>query len=152
MGGTGARLSLRNPTSSRHSSTFALAGVMTGLFTIVGCGAPPPSDLFSQAPEPTIERGRDLFKSHGCVNCHGPEGHGDGHLAPTLEPPPRDFRDRAAYIQGTTAEAIAETLSTGIVKRRTGMPPYAHLPRNDRVSIGLFIASLQSQPQHADEP
>jgi high-affinity iron transporter len=126
--------------AARLLAALTVAGV------IGGCSAAPPSETLADGTvrAASLERGKQLYDTHGCANCHGREGRGNGHLAPTLDPPPRDFRDRAAYRQGTSPEDIARTLSTGIVDRRTAMPPYAHLPASDRLSIGLFVASLQA--------
>lgn len=40
----------------------------------------------------SIAVGQQLY-SENCVPCHGPEGHGDGPTARTLNPPPADFSD-----------------------------------------------------------
>ena len=46
--------------------------------------------------EPEIS-GRVLYATNGCGACHGQEGKGDGPIAKTLTPPPRDFRDGASF-------------------------------------------------------
>lgn len=38
----------------------------------------------------SIAIGQQLYEEN-CVSCHGPEGHGDGPTAQTLNPPPADF-------------------------------------------------------------
>lgn len=44
------------------------------------------------APE-TVERGKALYEGKGaCLNCHGPTGGGDGPLAASLDPSPRNFQ------------------------------------------------------------
>ncbi|MHC5019286.1 MAG: c-type cytochrome, partial [Planctomycetota bacterium] len=51
----------------------------------LGCGPPPPPD------------GAALYAEH-CAACHGTEGGGDGPLAVSFEPIPRDFTTgRFAY-------------------------------------------------------
>lgn len=88
------------------------------------------------------ERGRTLYGQHGCPLCHGPEGRGDGRIAHTLEPPPRDFRDRASFRHGDGVDAIAKTIDKGIVSDRQVMPAYGHLDLADRRSLALYIRSL----------
>jgi mono/diheme cytochrome c family protein len=45
----------------------------------------------------SVSAGRVLYEENGCATCHGPAGHGDGRIAVTLNPRPRDFRDAAAF-------------------------------------------------------
>jgi copper resistance protein D len=44
---------------------------------------------------PSIAAGEALF-AQNCTSCHGPDGHGDGHAAKDLQPPPADLT--AAHI------------------------------------------------------
>jgi mono/diheme cytochrome c family protein len=87
--------------------------------------------------------GERLFREQGCIVCHGPAGRGDGERAAALNPRPRDFRDRSAYVQGTTARDIAETLATGIRVHSASMPSFDHLTEPQRLAVGEFIVSLQ---------
>lgn len=41
----------------------------------------------------SVETGHELYIAH-CSVCHGLEGHGDGEMAPFLDPPPEDLRVR----------------------------------------------------------
>jgi copper(I)-binding protein len=95
------------------------------------------------AAEPSIEEGRALFASDGCAGCHGAAGHGDGPLARTMNPPPRDFRDAASFKNGITEEAIAQTLATGI-PNGGAMPLYGHLLDRERRSLARFVTSLHT--------
>ncbi len=90
------------------------------------------------------ERGRQLYLSNGCVVCHGEQGHGDGRIAQTLKPPPRDFRDLSHYKRGPEVEQIAETIAKGIAG--TSMPGFSHLTGTDRLHIARHIVFLQQQP------
>ena len=94
---------------------------------------------------PSIDEGRSLYGTNGCVNCHGAAGHGDGPIAKTLVPAPRDFRDAAAFKNGTEVMAIARTLADGLATNGAGMPRFDHLTEYERRSIALFVRSL-----HAD--
>ena len=99
------------------------------------------------APEPERPSGRQLYEEHGCALCHGPQGRGDGPVASTLDPPPRDLADPAAYRIGPTEAEIASTLEEGIlVFRGSGMPSYAHIPAEDRRELARYIVGLQRTP------
>lgn len=41
----------------------------------------------------SVDVGQQLYVAH-CSVCHGPEAHGDGPLAPYIDPPPEDLRVR----------------------------------------------------------
>jgi len=97
-------------------------------------------------PEKEIALGGKLFKRNGCAVCHGQEGRGDGHLARSLNPRPRDFRELPTYQQGNTQSEIAATLKNGISLRSSAMPAYPHLSDVDASAIGAFVVFLQSQP------
>lgn len=92
-----------------------------------------------------IEKGRELFERNGCLLCHGEEGRGDGRIARTLKPPPRNFGDLAAYKQGAGVEEMMKTIKSGIAGGST-MPAYPHLSAEDRKLIATFIQYLQEQP------
>lgn len=88
--------------------------------------------------------GRELFMTHGCAACHGPEGRGNGPLAATLDPPPRDFRDRGAYKRGPAREQIERTLSLGLLGESfSAMPSYPHLTPDERRLLAEHVIALQ---------
>ena len=58
-------------------------------------------------------RSCSLSRRNGCASCHGPEGHGDGPLAPHLPASPIDFRDVSLFKRGASGDAIAKTLRGG---------------------------------------
>ena len=119
---------------SSHRYTGLIAGAFLAL---AACGS-------QKAAEPERASGRQLYELHGCALCHGPQGRGDGPVAPTLDPPPRDLGDPSAYRIGPSASEIASTLETGIlVFRGSGMPSYAHIPAEDRLELARYIVSLQ---------
>lgn len=111
-----------------------------------------------QRPLPTLREGRTLYAENGCASCHGPEGRGDGPVAQTLDPRPRDFHDVAAFKRGFEVEAIARTLSTGILveappasgangapqHHQQGMPKFDHLTETERQSLALYVISLHN--------
>ena len=91
-----------------------------------------------------IAAGMDLYMENGCGVCHGRDGSGKGPLAHTIEPPPRDYRDPSAYKQGTSVDAIADTIAVGI-GASSKMPQYPHLSAEERTLIAQYIVSLQLQ-------
>jgi mono/diheme cytochrome c family protein len=123
--------------SARSSTVFTLFALLA-----VGCA------------RPSVSQGRALYKANGCASCHGPEGHGDGPMAPHLPASPIDFRDVSLFKRGTTEDAIAKTLAEGIsithalpVLHQTHhellMPKFDHLPKTERRSIALYVISLR---------
>lgn len=92
---------------------------------------------------PTAEEGRVLYRANGCGSCHGPDGEGDGPVGKTLRPPPRDFREAAAFKNGTDAASIAQTIATGIMSGGA-MPRFTHLTNSERESLALYVISLRN--------
>lgn len=88
------------------------------------------------------ERGRQLYERHGCVECHGAEGRGDGPISRSLKPPPRDFRQVDGFRHGYSIDEIASTIRDGVKYERRVMPQYAHLSVGDRRSLAVYIRSL----------
>ena len=97
----------------------------------------------------TVAQGKALFTRNGCAVCHGPDGRGDGQIAATLRPPPRDFRDPAAYKNGHSGAAIARTIQKGMPG--TSMPGYGHLSAEEREQIAAYIRSLLKK-ENEDTP
>lgn len=93
-------------------------------------------------PKDEVASGRALFMRNGCALCHGEAGRGDGRVAASLKPPPRDFSDMSAYKQGNEQEAIAQTIKSGVPG--STMPGYPHLASEERRLIAAFIRSLQN--------
>lgn len=97
-----------------------------------------------------VAQGKALFTRNGCAVCHGPDGRGDGQIATTLKPPPRDFRDPAAYKNGPSKAAIARTIQKGMPG--TSMPGYGHLSAEEREQIAAYIRSLLEKKENEDTP
>ena len=108
---------------------------------VIGCGVGGENDKNKANDESAS--GKALFIRNGCAVCHGNAGRGDGPVASSLKPPPRDFRDRASYKKGRGVEAISETIKLGVAK--SAMPAYPHIVPADRRLLALFIESLQSE-------
>jgi mono/diheme cytochrome c family protein len=109
-----------------------------------------PSSSAGPATEPTVAEGLKLYRSNGCIGCHGPDGHGDGPVARDLLPPPRDFRVAAAFTGGTDVESIALTLAVGVPSGGS-MPYYAHLSNAERRAIARYVISLRTTTISKDD-
>lgn len=100
---------------------------------------PPPA-----SPE-LIARGKELFTSERCVNCHGVSGIGDGKLANSLIDAWKhavfvhDITNPANFKAGSTPRNIFRTLTTGF--DGTPMESFVHLPEKDRWALVHFIRS-----------
>ncbi len=90
-----------------------------------------------------VAEGEALYRGNGCAQCHGRLGDGQGPLAATLEPPPRNFRRADAYRNGGDVESIAQTLATGI-PGGGAMPLYAHLTRSERLALARYVRALST--------
>ncbi len=107
-----------------------------------------------RGPDPSVDAGRDLYRQNGCVTCHGPDGHGDGNVAGGLAIRPRDFRDAAAFKQGSDVTAISKTIAIGVVvlsrqhwpeeeHHNQVMPKFGHLSEWERRSLALYVIALR---------
>jgi high-affinity iron transporter len=90
-----------------------------------------------------IARGKALYAANGCGTCHGLTGAGDGPIARTLTPPPRDFRDAAAFKNGTDPASVANTIATGLTRDGGQMQSYFHLSDRERHLLARFVISLR---------
>lgn len=142
------RRSMSNQTGRAGRGRVAPRLVLGGLTVLVvfaaGCN------------RPSANKGRTLYEENGCASCHGPEGHGDGPLAPNLPAKPIDLHDASLFQRGSSEGAIAETLKEGIAVVHTSptlhhthhqllMPSFAHLTEAERKSIALYVISLRNQ-------
>ena len=104
---------------------------------------------------PSLSEGRALYRANGCASCHGPDGHGDGALAPNLPARPTDFRYTSHFTRGATEDAIAKTIADGVSRTHTVpalkythhellMPKFDHLSKSQRRSIALYVLSLRT--------
>jgi cytochrome c len=85
--------------------------------------------------------GRKLYLAN-CTQCHGTTGKGDGVVAATLNPRPRDHTD-AQYMRGLTDEQIADTIRHGgTIKGKEGMPSFPCLTATEVVQILAFVRTL----------
>ena len=110
--------------------------------------------LATGCAQPSVSQGHALYMANGCASCHGPDGHGDGPLAPHLPATPIDFRNVSLFKRGVTENDIAETLLVGVSQVHTIpalhlthhellMPKFDHLTKTERRSIALYVISLR---------
>ncbi len=115
---------------------LALAGA-------VGAQTPwvaPEAEKAMKSPLPAekkfVEQGEKIAKIN-CVSCHGAKGKGDGAAAAALTPKPADWT--SSHVQSETDGALFWKISNG----RGPMPPWKHLPANDRWALIQYIRSLK---------
>ena len=136
------RVSLSEPPRVPRRSPVNAAVVALLALTAGACRGKPEASSASA--------GRVLYEENGCATCHGPAGRGDGRIAVTLNPRPRDFRDAAAFKKGTDELAIAATLVDGFGADGGQMPRFVHLTDWERRSLALFVISLRTPPTSAE--
>ena len=120
--------------------------VRGALILVVGVLAAACQDNQAQQIATDVEKGRQLYAANGCGTCHGLQGAGDGPIAKTLTPPPRDFRDAAAFKNGTDPSSIANTIATGLTRDGGQMQSYFHLSDRERYLLARFVISLRDSP------
>jgi len=119
----------------------AVVGAVAALSACAGGGA--------SAPEPELS-GRLLYATNGCAACHGQSGKGDGPIAKTLTPPPRDFRDGDAFKNGGDVASVSRTIATGFTRDGGQMQAYGHLTESERQRLAEYVISLREQPAQGD--
>ncbi|MBN8216442.1 MAG: c-type cytochrome [Spirochaetes bacterium] len=96
-----------------------------------------------QAERDELLQGRSLYHIRGCAACHGIAGHGNGDRASRLVPPPMDFRLTNAYLQGSSQEAMAATIRTGLTNVKSAMPKNPFLSLEERMAISRYIIHMR---------
>jgi high-affinity iron transporter len=83
-----------------------------------------------------------------CAACHGPEGHGDGPAAASLDPSPSNFHDHHRMDQ-RSVYSLYSTITLGV--QGTGMSGFQMLSEDERWSLAFYVgnlASSESELQH----
>ena len=87
---------------------------------------------------PDLARGASLYQGQ-CASCHGVQGHGDGPLAASLDPPAIAFTD-AARARERSVFGLYQVISQGV--GGTAMASFAGLPEADRWALAFHVAGL----------
>lgn len=95
---------------------------------------------FSTAPAqaPDLRRGAQLFQAQ-CVACHGPQGHGDGPAAASLDPKPTALSEQLRARERSLF-ALHQVISNGV--NGTAMPSFGALREEDRWALAFFVGTL----------
>jgi high-affinity iron transporter len=119
------------------------AGIASGMVWLTACG-----------PAPSVDQGKKLYQTNGCVSCHGASGRGDGALAASLLSKPANLHAPDHFKRGASEAEIAKTLAEGIVDPQLAahefhlnhhdlaMPKFDHLSEVERRSIALYVISM----------
>jgi mono/diheme cytochrome c family protein len=125
----------------RRVSVLALVAglVFAGAAVAQAPWVAPESEKAKKNPLPNdkkvIEQGEKVAKMN-CASCHGAKGKGDGAAAAALNPKPADWT--SSRVQAESDGELFWKISNG----RGPMPPWKHLPENDRWAVIRFIHSL----------
>lgn len=102
-------------------------------------GPEPPFD------EASIARGREIYTEQGCIECHGPNGRGDGSSSPFLVDDwgypidPRDFTT-GRFRAGNDGHSVYMRIAGGVTG--TPMPSFAHLDNESLWHLVHYVLSL----------
>ncbi len=132
---------MSRPFICRASVLALVAGLaFAGGAVAQGPWVAPQSEKAKKNPLPAdkkvVEQGEKVAKTN-CVSCHGAKGKGDGAAAVALNPKPADCT--SSRVQSETDGELFWKISNG----RGPMPPWKHLPENDRWAVIRYIRSLK---------
>ncbi len=90
-----------------------------------------------------VAQGKAAFEQY-CVTCHGSGGQGDGPMAASLNPKPKNFADKA-YNRSLKDDHLVKTITDGgqSVGKSAAMPKFGGILKPDQVKdVIAFIRSL----------
>jgi mono/diheme cytochrome c family protein len=121
-------------------SILGVSLVLSGVALAQGPWTAPPAEKTKKSPVASspkaVEQGKKLAQVN-CATCHGASGKGDGAAAAALTPKPADWT--SAKVQGETDGELFWKIANG----RGAMPPWKHLPENDRWALVQYIRTLK---------
>lgn len=101
----------------------------------------------SEHPAPSLDLGRRIYEQH-CLECHGPQGRGDGVNAPFLSPRPGNLVSAATAAKSD--KDLLKAIANG--RPRTAMPAWKdRLSEEEQREVLRYIRSLV-QFHHAQTP
>jgi mono/diheme cytochrome c family protein len=138
-------------TEPTRPGRFALIAVGVVALTVAGGWAvgtlrrkpTPPAEPATPPVASATGRGAVLFQVH-CASCHGPDGRGDGPVAATLRPPPRDLTARP-WRGEVGPEYVRRIVTDGL--SGTAMPAFRHaIPAADLDPLVAYTLDLARRP------
>lgn len=116
----------------------ALGGVALGC-VLAADGALASTGKAPKRSAALLERGKATYGIY-CVSCHGERGAGDGSVAPTLNPRPRNFATER-FKQGEKVGQIFDTLGKGVPG--TAMVKFTNLSEEERWALAWYVLELK---------
>lgn len=88
-----------------------------------------------------VQQGAEIFVRN-CASCHGAEGHGDGGIASSMNPHPRNLTRISDYKAGYGDLALFRTVKYGL--SGTGMVPWNGRMSDDEIwKVVSYVRTLQ---------
>ena len=91
-----------------------------------------------ESSEAFVAYGHKVYKTN-CSSCHGNDGAGDGPVAASLQPAPRNFVE-GNWTAGGDSKSLYLSIQKGLPG--TSMAPFGHLSKNDRWAMVHYIRSV----------
>lgn len=87
--------------------------------------------------------GKEVFEGKGqCFTCHGNTGVGDGPLAATLNPKPRNFKTDS-FKNGDDLESIKKSIEEGVGENKT-MPAHKDMLTAEEIeAVSKYVIELK---------
>ncbi len=116
-----------------------LSGAIVALAVVLGL-AVATADTPSPSPQ-LLVTGKAIFESSvGCHACHGVTGQGNGPVAFSIKPPPRNFVTEP-FKGGDSVEQVFATITYGLP--RTSMVGYPQVPEVHRWALAYYVLSFR---------
>ena len=137
---------LRKSLSIAAAAGALAVGITSGIYAQGSDWKAPPdaknvkNPLAAKKSDPKLLADAKKLAEQNCATCHGPGGKGDGPAAAAL-PPPKPADWTSAKVAAETDGEIFWKISNG----RGSMPPWKHLPDNQRWQLVTYIRSLQKK-------
>jgi mono/diheme cytochrome c family protein len=125
----------------RASTSIALVAIVLG--PAVGFGV---AIAVAENPGPSpqlLAAGKAVYESSvGCSACHGVTGQGNGPVAFSLKPPPRNFV-KDEFKAGDSVEQVYNTITNGL--RDTRMVGYPQVAEPHRWALAYYVLSFRKR-------